>query len=313
MYIQEPCLASTDFTDFVCFVLPKKISAFECAMAGLDGHEIRELINPLISASQPAGAFQQVMSPTQGYGTTAIPSPPPGRDGILSGSTPPRENAHSGAGGFEPMAAGRAFEGAGQRESLQDSGEAPQVPTTRDGGIGAHHSVPAPGITPGESSGLQVNTGRSGTGTEHGRRDGEAVPGEVAAEHTHEGFVTPRSQQGLPTIAEMVEGFPASGLQLMTRVGDFFRVARTEVVQVPAVRQGTYATPPRTATSQTRDSPSGASGPMALGDEQLATTDGSTWHPNILCTASRKGWPFVERRHVAAHAGFRTEGSPPVR
>ena len=173
------------------------------------------------------------------------------------------------------MAAGRAFEGAGQRESLQDSGEAPQVSTTMDGGIGAHHSVPAPGITPGESSGLQVNTGRSGTGTEHGRRDGEAVPGGVAAEHTHEGFVTPRSQQGLPTIAEMVEGFPASGLQLMTRVGDFFRVARTEVVQVPAVRQGTYATPPRTATSQTRDSPSGASGPMALGDGSLGSHNSS--------------------------------------
>ena len=58
--------------------------------------------------------------------------------------------------------------------------------------------------------------------------------------------MTPRSQQGLPTISEMVEGFPSSGLQLMTRVGDFFRVARTEVVQVPAVLQGTHATPPRT-------------------------------------------------------------------
>ena len=116
-------------------------------MAGL---EARELATPLVSF-QPAGASpQQVMSPTQGYGTTVIPSPPPGRDGILSGSTPPRENVHSGAGGFEPMAAGRAFEGAGQRESLQDSGEAPQVSTTMDGGIGAHHSVPAPGITPGE-------------------------------------------------------------------------------------------------------------------------------------------------------------------
>ena len=54
---------STDFTDLFCFVvcLLKKISAFECAMAGLDGHEIRELINPLISASQPAGAFQQIL------------------------------------------------------------------------------------------------------------------------------------------------------------------------------------------------------------------------------------------------------------
>ena len=221
-------------------------------MAGL---EARELATPLVSF-QPAGASpQKVMSPTlgQGYGTTANPSPPPGRDGIHSGSTPPLENARSGAEGFEPMAAGRAFEGAGQRESLRDSGEAPQMSTTMDGGVGAHHSVPVPGITPGEGSGLQANTGRSGAGTEHGRRDGEAVPGGVAAEHFHEGFVTPRSQQGLPTIAEMVEGFPASGLQLMTRVGDFFRVARTEVVQVPAVRQGTYATPPRTATSQTRD------------------------------------------------------------
>ena len=43
----------------------------------------------------------------------------------------------------------------------------------------------------------------------------------------------------------MVEGFPTSGLQLMTRVGDFFRVARTEVVQVPAVLPGTHATPVR--------------------------------------------------------------------
>ena len=94
------------------------------------------------------------------------------------------------------------------------------------------------------------------------------MPGGVAAEHFHEGFVTPTSQQGLPTIAEMVEGFPASGLQLMTRVGDFFRVARTEVVQV---RQRTDATPPRTATSQTRDCSSGASGPMALGDGSLGS------------------------------------------
>ena len=185
-------------------------------MSGFEELATRELTTPLVATSRPAGAFQQVMSPTQGYGTTANPSPPPGRDGIFSDSTPPLENAHSGAEGFEPMAAERAFEGAGQRESLQDSGEAPQMSTTMDGGVGAHHSVPVPGITPGESSGLQANTGRSGTGTEHGRRDGESVPGGVAAEHHfHEGFVTPRSQQGLPTIAEMVEGFPASGLQLL--------------------------------------------------------------------------------------------------
>ena len=79
-----------------------------------------------------------------------------------------------------------------------------------------------------------------------GTASGDAEPGgRVVAGASTEGFVTPRSQQGLPTIAEMVEGFPSTGLQLMTRVGDFFRVARTEVVQVPAVLQGTHATPPR--------------------------------------------------------------------
>ena len=41
------------------------------------------------------------------------------------------------------MAAGRAFEGAGQRESLQDSGEAPQMSTTMDGGVGVQMVVPA--------------------------------------------------------------------------------------------------------------------------------------------------------------------------
>ena len=105
-----------------------------------------------------------------------------------------------------------------------------------------------------------------------GTASGDAEPGgRVVAGASTEGFVTPRSQQGLPTISEMVEGFPSSGLQLMTRVGDFFRVARTEVVQVPAVLQGTHATPPRTITSHTRDSPSGASGPMALGDGSLGS------------------------------------------
>ena len=96
--------------------------------------------------------------------------------------------------------------------------------------------------------------------------------------------MSPRSQQGLPTITEMVEGFPSTGLQLMTRVEDFFRVARAEVVEVPAVLQGTQATPPRT---HTRDSPSGASGPMALGDGSLGS--------------------------YTAHASFRTEGSFIVR
>ena len=33
------------------------------------GSETRDLATPLFSASQPAGSHQQVMSPTQGYGT----------------------------------------------------------------------------------------------------------------------------------------------------------------------------------------------------------------------------------------------------
>ena len=275
-------------------------------MPGYGEHEIRELATPLISSSQPAGVLQQVMSPTlgQGYGTTAQqPSPPPGRDGShqVSGSTPPLENAHSGAEGFGPVATGGALGGIDQTGVCADSGGMPQVSTANAGGDGVQMVVPV--------SGLEASTGML-LGTESG--DAESG-GRVVAGASAEGFLTPRSQQGLPTIAEMVEGFPASGLQLMTRVGDFFRVARTEVVQVPAVRQGTYATPPRTATSQTRDSPSGASGPMALGDGSLGSHTSSPPQLGAHGTASRKGWPFVERRHVAAHASFRTEGSPIVR
>ena len=76
------------------------------------------------------------------------------------------------------MAAGRAFGGAGQHESLQDSGEAPRMSTTMEGGVGGNHCVPVPSVTQGESSGLQANTDRSGTGTEHGHRDGEDTSGE---------------------------------------------------------------------------------------------------------------------------------------
>ena len=225
--------------------------------------ERRELITPLIS-SYGAPAVQQVMSPTQGtpaleHGTR-----------VSSGSTPPLETGHSGAEGFEPMAAGRAFGGAGQHESLQDSGEAPRMSTTMEGGVGAHLSVPVPSITPGESSGLQANTDRSGTGTEHGRRDGEAASGGVVAEDFHEGFVTPRSQQGLPTIAEMVEGFPSAS-HFMSGIGSFFRVARTEVMQVPSAWQNTHDTPPR-STTLSRDSPEGQ---RALGERSLGSHSSS--------------------------------------
>ena len=180
------------------------------------GDETRGFANPLVTSSYGAPAHQQqVMSPTQGT-TPALEH----GTRVFLGSTQTSGIDHPGEYSFEPMAAGRAFEGAGQRDSLQDSGEAPQMSTTMEGGVRAHHSVPVPSITPGESSGLQANTDRSGTGTEHARRDGEAASGGVVAEDFHEGFVTPKSQQGLPTIAEIVEGIPSAS-HFMSGIGSF--------------------------------------------------------------------------------------------
>ena len=229
------------------------------------GDEVRGFANPLATSSYGAPANQQVMSPTQGT-TPALEH----GTRVFVGSTQTSGIDHPGEYSFEPMAAGRAFEGAGQRDSLQDSGEAPQMSTTMEGGVRAHHSVPVPSITPGESSGLQANTDRSGTGTEHGRRDGEAASGGVVAEDFHEGFVTPRSQQGLPTIAEMVEGIPSAS-QFMSGIGSFFRVARTEVMQVPSAWQNTHDTPPR-STTLSRDSPEGQ---RALGERSLGSHSSS--------------------------------------
>ena len=231
------------------------------------GDERREVITPLLTSSTTYGApaHQQVMSPTQGT-TPALEH----GTRVFVGSTQTSGIDRPGEYSFEPMAAGRAFEGAGQRDSLQDSGEAPQMSTTMEGGVRAHHSVPVPSVTPGESSGLQANTDRSGTGTEHGRRDGEAASGGVVAEDFHEGFVTPRSQQGLPTIAEMVEGIPSAS-QFMSGIGSFFRVARTEVMQVPSAWQNTHDTPPR-STTVSRDSPEGQ---RALGERSLGSHSSS--------------------------------------
>ena len=220
----------------------------------------RGLATPLVT-SYGAPASQQVMSPTQGrpaleHGTRAF-----------SGSTPPLETGHSGAEGFEPLAAGRAFEGAGQHDSVHESGEASQVSTTLGGGI-AHRFVPEPSNTPGESSGLQADTDRSGAGTQQRRGEGEALSGGVAAEDFHEGFVTPRSQ-GLSTIAEMVEGIPIAN-QFMQGIGSFFRVARTEVMHTQHARH-THDTPPR-STSLSRDSPEGQ---RALGERSLGSHSSS--------------------------------------
>ena len=231
-------------------------------MSGLgEGTENRELITPLFStSSQPAGLHQQVMSPTLGYGTA-------GHGTNVSSVTPDSSIARTegGLGFAQHVAAGRALESTGQSGTAEPDGVQHQVSTTSDGGIASTQGVQLPGQTPGGSPGLEASAGMSGTASS------EALPGGrvVAGDSTGEGFVTPRSQQGLPTIAEMVEGFPVSGRQLMTRVGDFFRVARTEVMQVP-VWQDTHVTPPRSTTRST-GSPDGALGNLALGDGSLGS------------------------------------------
>ena len=224
------------------------------------GNGSGELITPLVPSTQPAGSLQQVMSPTLGYGTaghgTSVSSVTP---------NPPIARTEGGLGFAQELATGRALDSTGQSGTAQRDGVQHQVSTTNEGGIASTQKLQLPGQAPGGSPGLEASTGMSGTASS------EALPGGrvVAGDSTGEGFVTPRSQQGLPTIAEMVEGFPVSGRQLMTRVGVFFRVARTEVMQVP-VWQHSHVTPPRSTTRST-GSPDGVLGNLALGDGSLGS------------------------------------------
>ena len=262
------------------------------------GDERRDVITPLLTSSTTYGApaHQQVMSPTQGT-TPALEH----GTRVFVGSKQTSGIDHPGEYSFEPMAAGRAFEGAGQRDSLQDSGEAPQMSTTMEGGVRAHHSD------------------RSGTGTEHGRRDGEAASGGVVTEDFHEGFVTPRSQQGLPTIAEMVEGIPSAS-QFMSGIGSFFRVARTEVMQVPSAWQNTHDTPPR-STTVSRDSPEGQ---RALGERSLGSHSSSPPTLGLHATPTSFGPPperdgqllsqdVLQRMQALQQRAPLLYGYPPVR
>ena len=160
-----------------------------------------ELITPLVSYPQPAGSHQQVMSPTlgQGYGTTIQqPSPPPGRDGLQQapGSTPTLAQGQTGGMGFEPMATGGALGGIDQTGVCADSGGMPQVSTVNAGGDRAQMVVPVSGnVAPGESPGLEASPGMLGTVS------GDAEPrGRVVTGASAEGFVTPRSQPGIPCI-----------------------------------------------------------------------------------------------------------------
>ena len=228
------------------------------------GNGSGELITPLVPSTQPAGSLQQVMSPTLGYGTAG--------HGTNVGSVtpnPPNSGTEGGLGFASDMAARRGLEGTGQADTAESGGVQSQASTTTvHGGIQSTPWVHVPVPTPGGSSGLQSSTSMSGTGTERLGRDGEALLGGVLAENAPSvegGFVTPRSEQGMPTIAEMVEGIPGAH-QLMSRVGNFFRVARTEVMEVPAV----HVTPPRSTTRST-GSPDGILGSLAVGDGSLGS------------------------------------------
>ena len=230
---------------------------------GSEREHLRDLANPLLSSTHPAGSHQQVMSPTLrtafGYGTNESSATP----------NPPNSGTEGGLGFASDVAAGRELEGTGQADTAESGGVQSQASTTTvHGGIQSTPWVHVPVPTPGGSSGLQSSTSMSGTGTERLGRDGEALLGGVLAENAPSvegGFVTPRSEQGMPTIAEMVEGIPGAH-QLMSRVGNFFRVARTEVMEVPAV----HVTPPRSTTRST-GSPDGILGSLAVGDGSLGS------------------------------------------
>ena len=81
--------------------------------------------------------------------------------------------------------------------------------TANDGGDGVRMVVSVPGnVASGESPRLEASTGMI-----VGTASVDAEPGVESS------LVLPR--RGLRPIAEMVEGLPPSGLQFMTRVGDF--------------------------------------------------------------------------------------------
>ena len=120
---------------------------------------------------------QQIMSPTRAghCGTTASVNNP----------TTPLVQASSCGEGFGLEAAGRASVG------IDPSG-------TADPQLGV----------------LQVSITSVG-GNVLGQTGGDGVVVGISSTGKGEGFVTPRSQQCFPTIAEMVEGFPGAGIQLM--------------------------------------------------------------------------------------------------
>ena len=222
-----------------------------------------ELATPLVPPAQPAGSHQQVMSPTQGCGTvTPQSSQPPGRDGLqehMHSATPDAPTAGIEGGlGFVEMAAGRA------RASIDPAEGVQHASTTTEGGIlhGMPRSMPQAVQPPDGSPGPEANTilrqdtlGDDRQVTDQGGDRGLGGIRSTGETAGVEGFMTPRSQ-GLPAISEMVEGIPGV---FMSRVSEFFRVARTEVQA---------QSPPH----HTRASPGAVSRVRALGDGSVGSS-----------------------------------------
>ena len=90
----------------------------------------RDLANPLLSSTHPAGSHQQVMSPTLGtafgYGTNESSATP----------NPPNSGTEGGLGFASDMATGRGLEGTGQADTAESGGVQSQASTTTEhGGI----------------------------------------------------------------------------------------------------------------------------------------------------------------------------------
>ena len=291
-----PSLAQKSAFVFLWLLAVEKNSASVHAMAGF--FEVGELATPLTSSLQPAGMHQQ-------YGTTGT--------GNVNNPTSPLAQAGSSGVGFGLEAAGRASVGIDPSGTADPGAGVQQVSTTSVGGNVLEKS-------PGESSGSQANAATHqatlGDANEATGRGGDGVVGGIRFTGEGEGFVTPRSEQGLPTIAEMVEGFPGAGTQLMSRVGELLRVARVATeVKGPAVQHD----------SSQHHEPCHERRVIA----QVVHQGSWLWEKGVwvrivarrlrwecmvrqlLCTTSRKGWSSVERRNAPAHAGLRAE-SPPV-
>ena len=135
--------------------------------------EAGELANPPVSATQPAGSHQQVMSPMPGQGNGTVL-----RVTNASGSMQTHEKAPSGGKSFEPMATmGRTYGGIDHLEPSGGSGGMQQVSTHTSRDV-VHRVVPLLGVSLGGTPGPKTKTSSvSGAGSERRRQEGEGLLG----------------------------------------------------------------------------------------------------------------------------------------